>query len=166
MKQSILLLMMCCSGWLTLANGVNNADENAIPPSPMVSAKQPDYVYTDTSKTIMLSQDKPNFILKLPANPTTGYSWFTKNYDDKILTLEKQVFVAPNSGMTGQGGYTYWYFTAKDHAFQAAYVSEIQLIYARPWELTNRKADNRAAVFIVTTSTSMSQSGGSEIPTL
>lgn len=158
MRRLQLLTIICASmmAATVMATAVTD-DDNSVPASPLVSAKQPDNVYTDTSKTIMVTKDKPSFIIKLPANPTTGYSWFTKSYDDRLLNLEKQVYVAPKSSMTGQGGYTYWYFTATDKAFQGAFVSQIQLIYGRPWELNDPKADNRGAVFVVTTTSTASE---------
>lgn len=111
------------------------AEDNAIPASTMVTAQEPENVNVDAAKTIFVTHAKPDFVIKLPANPTTGYSWFTQHYDDRLLTLKKQTYVAPSPAIPGKGGFTVWQFQANPSAFDASYVSEIKLIYARPWEL-------------------------------
>jgi predicted secreted protein len=74
------------------------------------------------------------FILSLPSNPSTGYSWnFAQTYDDKLLelTADNAYLSEEDSGhlTVGQGGRSYWKFKALLNG-----TTEINLQYARPWE--------------------------------
>ncbi len=107
--------------------------------SQLVTAKEPANVYNNPDKTIMVSRDKPQFVIKLNANPTTGFSWFVKEYTHQVLTLEKQVYYPPKDMVPGRGGYTKFFFKVNSSAFHAAYVAKIELVYARPWDITKGK---------------------------
>lgn len=97
------------------------------------------------TKANILTKANPTFTLKLPSNPTTGYSWFIVNYDNSLLTLQKHQYVAPNNAnknnktRIGQGGYEIWQFKATTAALQVPRIIAIKLIYARPWEIKTNK---------------------------
>ena len=74
------------------------------------------------------------FILSLPSNPSTGYSWdFAQIYDNKLLelTADNAYLDKENTGdlTVGQGGRSYWKFKALQNG-----TTELNLQYARPWE--------------------------------
>ncbi|MDD3365166.1 MAG: protease inhibitor I42 family protein [Syntrophomonas sp.] len=72
-------------------------------------------------------------IISLSSNPTTGYTWNIKNAgDEKILSPIGNTYLGEsneNQLRVGQGGQQYWRFKA----LQAG-TTELQLVYARPWE--------------------------------
>ncbi|MCX5780975.1 MAG: protease inhibitor I42 family protein [Firmicutes bacterium] len=73
------------------------------------------------------------FIIALSSNPTTGFSWTLKNAGDgQLITPVVNFYLsdaAQNQSLVGQGGKEYWQFKA----LQAG-STDLQLIYARPWE--------------------------------
>jgi predicted secreted protein len=74
------------------------------------------------------------FIVALKSNPTTGYTWNIKNAgNEKVISLLDTAYVNDASdnqpAIVGQGGRQYWYFKA----LQAG-TTELQMVYARPWE--------------------------------
>ncbi|MEQ8235846.1 MAG: protease inhibitor I42 family protein [Syntrophomonadaceae bacterium] len=73
------------------------------------------------------------FIIALPSNPTTGYSWTLQNPGDgNIVTPLTDFYLAESSGeamIVGQGGKHYWQFKALQPGS-----TKLELVYARTWE--------------------------------
>ena len=73
------------------------------------------------------------FGVSLASNPTTGYGWtISETLDEKVLAPSDGNYLSvgdPNKPMMGQGGRTYWKFTALK-----AGQTELKMVYARPWE--------------------------------
>lgn len=101
------------------------------------SDKQPAdaYTYTESKLAITLTPDHPTFTIKLKSNPTTGFSWFLRQYDAKLVTPIKHDYVAPHSKIIGAGGFEIWQFKATPAAFVVPQQSQIQFVYMRPWEV-------------------------------
>ncbi len=106
-------------------------------------------VYQQEKPIIMVSSDKPSFVIKLKSNPTTGYSWFLREFNSSLVEPVKQHFEAPtDKKLMGAPGYELWTFRAKPAAFLVPQQTTIRFVYARPWEA----ADNSTqVVFKVTT---------------
>ncbi|WED44044.1 protease inhibitor I42 family protein [Legionella cardiaca] len=82
-------------------------------------------VNVDTSQT--------QFVVTLPANPTTGYQWTVENYDKALLKLLSSKYVAPQTKLIGAGGKTLFTFQLLEGKTYPK--STILLFkYARPWE--------------------------------
>lgn len=103
--------------------------------SKLVSAAPTMPVYRDAKKPILLKPGQTEFKIILPANPTTGYAWFTKDFSHSIVQLEKQIFIPPDEQIPGRGGEEEWDFSVDPDAFKARYVGFIKLLYAQPWEM-------------------------------
>jgi inhibitor of cysteine peptidase len=77
-------------------------------------------------------------VVKLPGNPTTGYSWQDRIAGDATLELcgkpEFQPDAAP-SGMVGVGGTEIWKFKALKPGRET-----LRMEYSRPW-MTNTPPD-------------------------
>jgi inhibitor of cysteine peptidase len=104
-------------------------------------------VYTDANQIIVVSAVKPSFMLQLKANPTTGYSWSTQNYNKKLLSLMSYQYLPPNSKLIGAGGISVWTFKVTPIGLQQTMSTKINLLYARPWNL---KDNPTWVTFIVT----------------
>jgi len=68
--------------------------------------------------------------VRLPSNPSTGYSWRVQSVDASVLKSGgKPAYQAPANQMPGAGG-------TEVFSFQAARAGEADLIlnYARSWE--------------------------------
>lgn len=110
-------------------------------------SKQQIPIYTDSSQTIIVSQNSPEFKIQLKSNPTTGYTWITKQYDHSLLTLVNYQYVPPMAQMPGAGGIAVWDFKAKSKFFIKSQSTNVQLLYARSWDLN----DNPTLVnFVIT----------------
>lgn len=88
-----------------------------------------------TQKPAMIKSTQPLVTLHLPANPTTGYSWYLVKYPHTYFQVLKHVYLAPSTKNVGAGGYDVWQFKAKPGAFVVPRVFKIQMMYARPWEV-------------------------------
>ncbi len=67
-------------------------------------------------------------VVRLPANPTTGYDWKPVSVTAPVLTLIGLSYAAPR-GVVGAGGTDTFRFRATKTGQQ-----RLQLNYARPWE--------------------------------
>jgi inhibitor of cysteine peptidase len=130
-------LKNCCKTILCILFffGILYAEDANVTPSTLVTAEEAPNVYSDISKPLVVMMSKPMFIVKLPANPTTGYTWFIEHYDQHLLTLVKQYYQENehSRGMVGVGGNTYFTFKLNS-SIMGSYVSEISLRYGRAWE--------------------------------
>lgn len=92
------------------------------------------------SKVIVLTKENPSCTIRLPSNPTTGYSWTIQAYDTTLLQLKRHYYISPETGLIGAGGEDIWEFEATPKAFETApHRVKIRLIYARSWEMAQGK---------------------------
>lgn len=106
-------------------------------------------VYTEDKLGISVTADKPQFIIKLHSNPSTGYSWFLREYDDKIIVPVKHSYEAAKNKLVGAPGVDVWTFRVKASAFTVPQQTVIRFVYARPWEGGDQ---SKQIAFRVTTS--------------
>jgi inhibitor of cysteine peptidase len=105
-------------------------------------------IYTEDKLNIVVDPHHSVFIIKLKSNPTTGYSWFLREYNSNLLAPIKHGFQQPNTALIGAAGYESWTFRMKPAAFIVPHQLPIRFVYARPWQ----GADNSTQiVFRVTT---------------
>lgn len=108
-----------------------------------LSALAEGFSITDPAKSLFIKKDQNILTVTLKSNRTTGYSWFIKNYDHNLLSLKSYQYIAPNTAAGGKApivgapGLESWQFTVKPEAHIAPQASEIDLIYIRPWEISN-----------------------------
>ena len=105
-------------------------------------------VATDPLKPIVVKQAQPMFTVILQSNPTTGFSWALKSYDENFIKPVKRVYVAGPRGLIGSGGYEKWTFAVKPSGFVVPQTTNITLIYSRAWELEGAQATNFKVVTI------------------
>jgi len=92
-------------------------------------------VASDYSKPIIVKSSAPVFSINLPANRTTGYSWFLLSYNDEFIKPLSEKYQAPNSSMAGAPGVSRWVFNVDEDAFTVPHIFHITMVYARPWDL-------------------------------
>ncbi|MES2217864.1 MAG: protease inhibitor I42 family protein [Pseudomonadota bacterium] len=91
-------------------------------------------VYTQDKPVAMVTNEQPEFIIKLRSNPTTGYSWFLRGYNSEIIQPIKHLYQASDTKMTGAPGFELWTFKVKPSGFVVPQQTMIRFVYARPWE--------------------------------
>jgi inhibitor of cysteine peptidase len=92
-------------------------------------------VYTEAKSAIAVSPGQPAFIIKLKSNPTTGFSWFLRDYNAALIEPVKHEFEAnTDKKLMGAPGFEIWTFQVKSAAFKVPQQTVIRLVYARPWE--------------------------------
>lgn len=90
---------------------------------------------TDTM-SINVDPNQTQFVITLPANPTTGYQWTVKKYDKSFLQLISSHYVAPQTKLIGAGGNMLFTFELiKGKAYPQN--TEMLFKYAQPWSLKN-----------------------------
>ena len=87
------------------------------------------------SKAIVLDKSHKEFTIQLPSNPTTGYSWFIKDYDERLVEPTRHQFISPKKERIGAGGMETWTFKATRAAFDVPHMTQISFVYAQPWNL-------------------------------
>lgn len=94
-------------------------------------------VFTADKPNIMVAQTNPNFTLKLKSNPTTGFTWFLRDYDDALVVPVKHTFETSETKLMGAPGYDFWEFKMKPSAFLVPRQTIVRMIYARPFSGDN-----------------------------
>ncbi|MDP3704851.1 MAG: protease inhibitor I42 family protein [Legionellaceae bacterium] len=91
-------------------------------------------LFAADAQIIEVTMDKPQFVVMLPANPTTGYQWTIISYDKTKIGFVKSVFQTPTKQqIMGAGGKMIFTFTARSsNKYPAS--SKIKFKYVRPWD--------------------------------
>lgn len=94
--------------------------------------------YTDTQKIndiapkdsvkVVVSENE-KFTIILEENPTTGYSWTQPTFDQSILTLISNEYIAPDSKLTGAPGMRKLIFQGKTTG-----KTTVAMQYIRSWD--------------------------------
>lgn len=83
--------------------------------------------------TLSVDAHSRQFVVKLPANPTTGYLWTVKQYDKAILQLTSREYLKPQTKLIGAGGVmTFTFSRVKGAVYPTSTV--LLFRYARSWE--------------------------------
>lgn len=144
MRKILLSLFIMILSTLSLADTTSDAQANV---SVAQSTDNNDQ-QADVERAGVIKQSQPIYTLHLPANPTTGYSWFLVSYPEKDMQVLKHIYLAPNAKQVGAGGYDVWQFKAKASAFTVPRVFEIKMMYARSWMISK---DTPVKTFYVVT---------------
>jgi inhibitor of cysteine peptidase len=96
----------------------------------------------DTGRTVEV-QTGATLEIKLPGNPTTGYSWEIAKVDARILALQGEIEFQSSSQALGAPGE----FTFRFQAL-APGSTELLLIYQRPFEV-DREPENHFEITVV-----------------
>lgn len=92
-------------------------------------------IYTKKKNHIVVTQAQPQFSIQLKSNPTTGFSWFLRDYNPQFIQPLSHHFEAGHdTPLIGAPGYEIWTFKVKTPAFTVPLQTPIHFIYARPWE--------------------------------
>jgi len=106
-------------------------------------------VFQQSKPAVTVTVDKPEFVIKLKSNPTTGFSWFLKDYDAGLIeAVGHKYYPSGNKNLIGAPGFELWSFKVKPAAFTVPHELEIKFVYVRPWESAAKPTE---AVFSVTT---------------
>ena len=89
------------------------------------------------------------FVVKLNANPTTGFQWKIVRFDKKILTLTNSQYHKPQTNRIGAGGQMFFTFSLNK---SKNYPDKTNIVfkYARPWETNSGTIKNVTVNFIAT----------------
>lgn len=89
-------------------------------------------IISDPLKTIIVKKTAPYFTLTLQSNPTTGFTWSLKSYDNSIVVPISRKFYPPQvKKLIGAGGTEKWVFKVKPEGFVVPQTTSVVLIYAR-----------------------------------
>lgn len=110
--------------------------------------------YTQDETNIVVEQKHPEFVIKLKSNPTTGYAWFLREYNSKLIVPIAHRYEAADTKLVGASGFEYWTFRMRAEAFSVPQQTQIRLIYSRPWAAIENTTQ---AVFRISTMADRSQ---------
>lgn len=80
-----------------------------------------------------VNMNQSNFVVTLPANPTTGYQWSVVQFDKNLLALNSSKYEGLKTAMVGAGGEMHFTFALQKGKTYPDF-TEIQFKYARSWE--------------------------------
>lgn len=90
-----------------------------------------------SAMVINLSHTDSRFEVTLPANPSTGYQWSIKNYDQGLLTLVSQKFIPSTKNKLPGASGTMQYTFELIKRTQVPKLTSLVFSYARPWDAEN-----------------------------
>jgi inhibitor of cysteine peptidase len=91
--------------------------------------------------TINVAANSPQFVVNLPANPTTGYRWSLVRYDKNSVQLIGSNYQAPKTKLIGAGGtMTFTFAPIKGKSYPSS--TKMAFKYARPWEPASGSVKN------------------------
>lgn len=91
--------------------------------------------YTEEQTNITISAKEPLFTLKLKSNPTTGYSWFLREYNaNLVIPVKRQFEKATDVKLMGAPVFELWTFKIKPQAFAVPQQTTLRFVYTRPWQ--------------------------------
>jgi inhibitor of cysteine peptidase len=93
-----------------------------------------DAVYTENKTNIAVTSKQPEFIIKLKSNPTTGYTWYLREYDSNLISPVKHSYEQGPTELIGAPGYEIWTFRVKPAGFVVPQQTVMRLVYTRPWQ--------------------------------
>lgn len=126
--------LLLCIVVMVLGNLICTFSYAAVQNHKSAAAKDNQSSYTEDKLNIAISPKQPEFTLRLKSNPTTGFSWFLREYDTNLITPIKHSFEKPTKTLMGAPGYELWTFKVKPAGFVMPQQTAIRLTYARPWE--------------------------------
>ncbi|KTC79271.1 protease inhibitor I42 family protein [Legionella cherrii] len=89
--------------------------------------------YANDTSTMKVNANNSNFVVTLPANPTTGFQWKVVSFDKNLLILSNSTYEKPKTNLIGAGGQMHFTFELqKGKSYPAS--TMIVLKYARSWE--------------------------------
>ena len=91
-------------------------------------------VFNDDKRNIHLVAPQTEFSLRVKSNPTTGYSWFLRDYNSALFTPIKHTREVATSGLIGAPGFEVFTFQVNPNAYVVPQASTISLVYMRPWQ--------------------------------
>lgn len=83
------------------------------------------------SETISIAKGQKEIVIKIPGNPTTGFQWQVKQYDENLFELKASGYLPPDNQRIGAGSVYQFVFTILKPLHQK---TSITLEYKRPWE--------------------------------
>lgn len=93
-------------------------------------------IFTEAKNNIAITSKNPIFYIKLKSNPTTGYSWFLREYDSQLLAPIAHQFQKNDDKKLAMGapGTEMWTFKVKPKAFIVPQQTVLRFVYMRPWQ--------------------------------
>lgn len=91
-------------------------------------------IYSENKTAIVVTSETPQFTIQLPSNPSTGYSWFLREYDSHLITPVSHSFQKQTLDRVGVPKMETWVFQAKKSAFLVPKQTSLLFVYVRPWE--------------------------------
>lgn len=89
--------------------------------------------YSEDKPNITVTKDQPQFTIRLKSNPTTGFNWYLREYNSRLIAPVKHSFEAPKQQLVGAPGYEFWTFKVKPDGFVVPQQMTVKMVYARPF---------------------------------
>lgn len=131
-----LLLLLLMWGLYPVAQAKTHTSDSQNPPAPpkLAPALHAEKHSTDPQKPLLVHINHPDFSIRLKSNLTTGYRWYLKAYNAKLVDpIGHNVRLTPTK-QVGVPQISSWRFQLKPEAFVVPQVTYITLVYRRFWE--------------------------------
>jgi inhibitor of cysteine peptidase len=98
--------------------------------------------------TLNVPTAQTQFVVTLPANPTTGFQWQVLDFDKELLTLSASTYQKNTSKLIGSGGQMLFTFTLNKGKVYPQQ-TKMTFSYSRQWESHSGTEQHVEVNFIV-----------------
>lgn len=113
---------------MIMSSGINSHAKDPIVNTGSVNT------YNEEKLNISVTSKEPTFSLDLKSNPTTGYNWFLREYNENLIEPIKREIINNKSKLIGASIIERWTFKIKPAGFIVPHQTTIRMIYARPFQ--------------------------------
>lgn len=89
-------------------------------------------VYGEENTNIVVKPKQPVFVIRLPSNPSTGFSWFLREYDHSFVMPISHHYEKTDSKLIGTPGFELWTMRMRSQALTVPTQTVVRFSYARP----------------------------------
>lgn len=136
-------MAVALAGILCAAGCTTSETAGGETPAPVALQDKMVSVAQDNNGDIIPVDMQTEIWIKLPENPTTGYSWNVTSADGLAITSD--TFIPPEEQMPGAGGTHVWTLEPKVTALVT-----FSAVYVRPWEEPQPNDETYTVTFYVT----------------
>lgn len=137
-----ILMAVALAGILCAAGCTTTETAGGVTPTPVAVQDKMVSVAQDNNGDIIPVDMHTEIRIRLPENPTTGYSWNVTSADGLAITGDE--YIAPEEERPGAGGTHIWTMEPKETG-----IVTFSAVYVRPWEEVQPDDERYTVTFYV-----------------
>ena len=99
-----------------------------------------------TNSNLSVTNIDKSFKITMPENKSTGYQWYLKSYDSKLITPSRKTYIAADTNIAGATGQAIWEFAI--HNVRVPTITKLEFISQRSWQPEENTQSSSYTIFI------------------